>query len=62
MVESGKIILPDVITKVEPALSRRWIKAMDPAYDAAGKLIPWEDSPEGRRYLEKMGWEELIAS
>jgi DNA polymerase-1 len=56
MVEAGRHIVPNVTIKVEPALSRRWLKAAEPAYDASGKLIPWEDSPQGAKYLEEKGW------
>lgn len=50
-------VVPDVKVKVDPALSRRLVKAMEPAYDAAGDLIPWEDSEDGKTYLAKRGWD-----
>lgn len=50
-------VVPGVKVKVEPALSRRLIKAMEPALNTAGKLIPWEDSAEGAEYLKKKGWD-----
>lgn len=50
-------VVPDVKVKVDPALSRRLIKAMEPAHDAEGRLIPWEDSAEGAEYLRKNGWD-----
>ena len=49
-------LVPDVKIKVEPALSRRWLKAMEPAFDA-GQLIAWENSAAGRKYLKEKGWE-----
>lgn len=50
-------VVPDVKVRVEPALSRRWLKAMESAYDDERKLIPWEDSAGGRKYLQEKGWE-----
>lgn len=45
MVEEMRKFTPDVTQKVEPALMRRWLKEAEPAFDSAGKLIPWE--PKG---------------
>lgn len=56
MERAGLEIVPDVKTKCEPAISRRWLKAMEAAYDSAGRLIPWEDSPAGAKYLREKGW------
>lgn len=42
--------------KVEPALSRRWLKAMEGYTDESGRLAPWEDGPAGRKYLAEKGW------
>jgi len=36
-------ILPDLKTKSEPCLARRWSKDAISLYDAAGRLIPWEE-------------------
>lgn len=56
MEATGAEVVPNVVTKVEPALSRAWLKAMEPAYAADGRLIPWEDSEAGAKYLKKKGW------
>lgn len=56
MEESRAGIVPDVIVKVEPALSRYWLKAMEPYYEN-GKIRPWEDGPAGKKYLAEKGWE-----
>jgi DNA polymerase-1 len=56
MEASGRRIVPGVLTKAEPAISRRWLKAMEPYY-VDGKLAPWEDGPAGREYLAKKGWQ-----
>jgi hypothetical protein len=56
MEEAREGIVPGVIVKVEPAISRAWLKSMEAAYDAAGRLIPWEDSPAGRAWLTEKGW------
>lgn len=42
MVESCNRYLPDVPVKCEPALSIHWSKDTIPAYDANGRLIPWD--------------------
>ncbi len=42
MVEAFKRYTPDVVCEAEPALMRRWYKAASEAFDANGKLIPWE--------------------
>jgi DNA polymerase I-like protein with 3'-5' exonuclease and polymerase domains len=36
--------VPDVTITASPALMRRWSKAAFTAYNAAGRLIPWEDA------------------
>jgi hypothetical protein len=41
--EMRRVAVPDVLVKVEPALMRHWLKDAEPAYDATGKLICWED-------------------
>jgi hypothetical protein len=41
MVETMRELCPDVKVKAEPALARRWWKAMEPVY-RDGKLVPWE--------------------
>jgi len=41
--EMRRVAVPDVLVKVEPALMRHWLKDAEPTYDAAGKLICWED-------------------
>ncbi len=56
MERAGVDVVPDVKVKVEPAISRRWLKAMEPAFSAGGLLIPWEDSESGRKYLAEKGW------
>lgn len=50
MVASGKKVAPDVTWKAETALSFWWDKAMEPKYDAAGKLVPWGKVPD---YLQE---------
>mgnify|MGYP006269102535 CR=1 FL=1 len=42
MVARMQDYIPDVKVSAEPALMRRWYKAAETVYDAAGKLIPWE--------------------
>ena len=44
MLQAGRDILPDMRMTAEPCLMRRWSKAAEPAFDAEGKLIPWEDA------------------
>lgn len=56
MERAGLEIVPDVKVKCEPAISRRWLKAMEAAYDKDGRLIPWEDSSAGQKYLKEKGW------
>lgn len=41
MVREMRRFTPDVAIKVEPALARRWFKAMEPVYDSAKRLRPW---------------------
>lgn len=41
MEDAGREWCPDVPVRAEPALMERWIKAAEPAYDAAGRLVPW---------------------
>lgn len=53
---AGQRLVPDVKLKAEPALSKRWLKAMEPYY-VEGKLAPWEQSPAGITYLAERGWE-----
>lgn len=35
------VVLPDIPVRATPALSTYWIKAAEPVYDPAGRLIPW---------------------
>ena len=41
MIASMREFVPDVKIAAEPALMRYWEKAATPAFDAAGRLIPW---------------------
>lgn len=56
MEEAGADIVPDVRVRVEPAISRRWLKTMEANYDNRGRLAPWEDGAAGRKYLSEKGW------
>jgi len=42
MVDSMRMILPDVESKVESALMYRWYKSAEPRFDDTGRLIAWE--------------------
>jgi hypothetical protein len=42
MIEGMREVVPDVRVGTEYALVRRWYKGACPAYDATGRLIPWE--------------------
>lgn len=42
MVGAMREFCPDVAVEAPPALMRRWYKGAEPAFDAAGRLIPWE--------------------
>jgi len=42
MVEAGRTWCPDVKSKAEPALMRRWFKGVEAVFDARGMLQPWE--------------------
>ncbi len=42
MIDAMREYVPDVKIGAEPALMHRWQKDAEPAYDAAGKLIPWQ--------------------
>lgn len=46
MVDSMRVYVPDVTVAAAPALMRRWTKEADAAFDARGRLIPWEDRRE----------------
>lgn len=46
MEESGKIWMPEVPPRAEPALMRRWYKKAEPVYDARGRLSPWAPKEE----------------
>ena len=46
MLQAGKDILPNMRMTAEPCLMRRWSKGAEPAFDADGKLIPWDDVQE----------------
>ena len=37
-----KVYTPDVASKTEAALQKRWLKGAKPVHDKDGKLIPWE--------------------
>lgn len=43
MEEAMRAYVPDVFIKAEPALMRNYSKSAKDAYDANGRLIPWED-------------------
>ena len=43
MVEASNETIPGMLMRAEAALMRRWSKAAEPAYDAQGNLIPFED-------------------
>lgn len=43
MEDAGREWCPGAPVKAEPALQRSWRKGAEPAYDKAGRLIPWED-------------------
>lgn len=45
MVATMSEFCPDVPIDAEPALARRWYKAMEPVRDADGRLIPWTPAP-----------------
>ena len=45
MIATFSIATPDIPVKAEAVAMRRWCKDAKPRYDSAGKLIPWEDSP-----------------
>lgn len=42
MVETFRLVAPDVKIKAEPVLMRRWDKGAEPVRDGSGKLVPWE--------------------
>jgi hypothetical protein len=42
MIESMRVITPDVRVGADPVLMRRWYKKAEPVYDENGWLIPWE--------------------
>lgn len=42
MVEAGRTWCPDVKSKAEPALMRRWYKGAEAVFDERGMLQPWE--------------------
>jgi len=41
MIEGMRVCVPDVHVACEPALMRRWTKAVEPVF-VDGKLVPWE--------------------
>ncbi len=43
MDEAAERLLPNIKTKSEPCLARRWSKHAEAVYDARGRLIPWEE-------------------
>ena len=45
MTESMRIITPEVASKANAALMRRWSKEAAPVFDAAGRLTIWEPDP-----------------
>lgn len=45
MVESMRVITPDVVVKAEPCLQRRWDKNAEYVTDANGRLKVWEPEP-----------------
>lgn len=49
MVEALQCFLPDVPVTASPALMRRWYKGAEAAYDANGRLVPWEPKVEEKR-------------
>lgn len=49
-----KAATPDVPSRATPALSFHWIKAAEDFY-VDGRLTPWEYSPKGQEYVQKLG-------
>lgn len=49
MLEMGKRYCPDVKSKVEPALMRKWFKGAEYVVNEGGILIPWEPKQEGKK-------------
>lgn len=46
MLQAAHEIIPEMLMKAEPAIMRRWSKDAEPAFDANGRLIPFEDAIE----------------
>lgn len=44
MLEAMAVYTPDVPVEASPCIMRRWRKDAEPAYDANGRLIPYEDA------------------
>ena len=44
MVDSMKIVCPDVPIKAEPCFMYRWNKAAEPVFDDAGNLTVWSEA------------------
>jgi DNA polymerase-1 len=42
MVDAMRTHIPDVRVNAKPVLMRRWLKGIDPTYDASGRLVPTE--------------------
>lgn len=42
MVEAMSKYTPDIPSRADAALMRRWYKAAEPEHNAAGELVPWE--------------------
>jgi hypothetical protein len=42
MVAALDIFAPDLHNEAEPGLGRVWSKGIKPAFDAHGKLVPWD--------------------
>lgn len=59
MVDEMRKLLPDVYCCAEPALSLCWSKAMEPAYDENGRLMPWDLTKKGREHLAALGYPEV---
>jgi DNA polymerase I-like protein with 3'-5' exonuclease and polymerase domains len=47
MIAVAQAAAPDVPIEADAALMRRWYKRAEPAFDAAGRLIPWEPKAHG---------------
>lgn len=42
MVDSFRVVCPDIPIKAQPVLMRRWNKSAEPVFNSTGQLVPWE--------------------